>query len=494
MYRGSLRYLGLAIVLLAAAGVASAQSRTRTVALAGESAPGGGVFAPTLDRITAKGLPTVGGSTIAFGSDVQTANGAVYSIFVESANVTRVATRVGAPAPGGGTVQDISYFSVDRFGNVFMTTRTGNGTEPDTVLAYSFGVLSVLARVGDELPNGQSISAIGIVAAPNGFGGAYFQVVYSGGQAIVNAKADQTIEIVAATGAPAPGGGSFGSFSGSTLAASSSGLVGFAATVDGGTSGIFTGLTGNLFLAAPAADAAPNLTIADNDDVEVSFMQPAMPGIKTATLTGTTTFVTNGTAAPRTTGTINFGGFQVGMSADREGSLYFFAPVANDTTRGAGLFSRDRFTGVVKSLVLQGDPAPGDVSGVFGIFALTANRPTRIANDEGRVVFAASAGSGTNDVGVFTTLGAPDGLVPSIANVTVKKNKITVVGSNFEPGARILVNGALVTDTKNDKVTPTTKLKSKTGGSLIAPRATVSIAVLNATGAQSAPVQYTRPR
>jgi hypothetical protein len=495
MHRGFMRYLGLAIVLATAAAAASAQSRTRTVAFTGDGAPGGGVFAPTLERMVLKGLPAITNNTIIFGSDIVLGGQTVYGIFVESGNVARVVTRVGAPAPGGGTLQDITYFSADRFGNVFMTARVGAGTGQDVVLGYTFGLLTSLARVGTTLPNQQAIATIGPVVTPDGLGGAYFQATYgSGDSAIVHVRNDKTFELVAATGAPAPSGGTFGAVSASTLTSSTSGLVGFTATVNGGTSGLFTGLAGNLFLAAPAPDASPNLTIADNDDVEVSFMQPSMPGIKTATLTGTTTFVTNGIAAPRTAGTINFGPFQVAMSADREGSLFFFAPIAGDSSRGAGLFRRDRFTGAVTSIVLQGDPAAGDVSGVYGLFAIAANAPSRIANDDGKVVFAATAGSVGTDVGIFTTLGAPDGLVPAIANVTVKKNKITVVGSNFEPGARIAVNGTPLTDTKNNKADPTHKLQSKTGGSRIAPGATVSITVVNATGAQSAPFTYTRPR
>jgi hypothetical protein len=223
-------------------------------------------------------------------------------------------------------------------------------------------------------------------------------------------------------------------------------------------------------------------------------MQPAMPGIKTATLTGTTTFVTNGTAAPRTTGTINFGGFQVGMSADREGSLFFFAPVTGDSKSGAGLFRRDRFTNQITSIALQGDPASGSVSGVLGLFALVANLPARIANDDGKVVFVASAGSDARNVSVFTTLGAPEGLVPTVSGAAIKGTKLTVTGASFESGARILVNGNPLSDTKNNKKNPTTKLTSKSGLNAIPAGGTVLISVMNPTGAVSAPFSFTRSR
>jgi hypothetical protein len=499
MRRVHARFVLICLTILAAAVVAGAQSRTRTVITSGEPAPGGGVFAPTLERMSAKGVPTISGRTIVLGSDLLLNGQSVYGVYAETNGVQRVVTRVGSPAPGGGTIQDISHFTTDQFGNVFLVVRVGNGATPDAVLKYSFPVLSSLARVGDALPNGETIATIGLAVAADGQGGAYFQAAYgatAGATALVHAKGDfmNTKELVAATGQPAPGGGTFGAVSPSTIASSTSGLVAFTATVDGGPSGIFSGRAGNLLRAADAVDALPNLTIADNDDAEVSFTEPATPGIKTATLTGTTTFVANGTPAPRSTGTINFGGFQIAMAADREGSLYFFAPIAGDGTHGAGLFRRDRFTNQVTSVVLQGDPAASDVGGVYGFFALASSLPARIANDDGKVVFGATAGSNAATVAVFTTLGAPDGLVPSVAGAAVKGSKLTVTGGSFEAGARILVNGTPLADTKNNKKSPSSKLTSKSGASAVAPGATVSISVMNPTGAISSPISYTRPR
>src|SRR6185369_6903910 len=163
------------------------------------------------------------------------------------------------------------------------------------------------------IPGDHTITSLGIAVAADGQGGAYFQAGYhatpsSNDSALVRAVGDfdGTKELVAATGLPSPGGGTFGGISPSSITSSTSGLVAFTATVDGGPSGVFTGLAGNLFHASDAVDASPNLTLADNDDAEVSYTQPSSPGIKTVTLTGTTTFVANGTPAPRTTGTINF--------------------------------------------------------------------------------------------------------------------------------------------------------------------------------------------
>jgi hypothetical protein len=56
------------------------------------------------------------------------------------------------------------------------------------------------------------------------------------------------------------------------------------------------------------------------------------------------------------------------------------------------------------------------------------------------------------------------------------------------------VNTNPLADTKNDKKSPATKLKSKTGGASIPPGSTATIQVRNPTGAVSAPVQYSRPR
>lgn len=499
MVRSIKLFVGIGFFLVVASVAVSAQTRTRTIATSGQSAPGGGVFAPTVDRTIAKGLPTISGETIVFGSDIILNGQTVYGVYTESGGVLRAVTRVGAPAPGGGTIQDIGHFASDRLGNVFLTVRTGNGADMDSVLKYSFGVLSLVAKVGASIPDARTITKVGLAVAADGFGGVYFQVGFgsspdSGATALVRWRGPMAEDVVAATGVVSPTGGTWGAISPSTIASSTSGLVVFASTVDSGTSGLYTGLAGNLSLADPTVAALPNVTIADNDDGEISFMAPGVSGIRMVQLTGTTTFVANGVPAPRTPGTISFGAFQVGMGADREGSLYFFAPVANGDGQGAGLFSRDRFTGAVTALVLQGDPAPGDVSGVFGLFAIAANLPAHIANDDGKIVFAATAGNDAAHVGIFTTLNAPEGLVPSIANVTIKKTKLTVVGSSFEPGARIVVNGVTLTDTKNNKNAPTTKLASKTGGNSISPGATVSVTVFNPTGSTSAPFSYTRPR
>jgi hypothetical protein len=454
MRRAHIRFLGTCLVIAATAASAGAQSRTRTVATSGGGAPGGGVFAPTIERVVQKGLPSIEGSTIVFGSDVLLNGQTVYGLFSETNGVLRLVTRVGAPAPGGGTIQDITHFTADRLGNVVLTVRTGGSGGADAVLRYQFGVLSALVHAKGDF--------------------------------------DGTKEIVAATGLPSPGGGTFGAITSSSITSSTSGLVAFTATVDGGPGGVFTGLAGNLFHASDAVDAAPNITLADNADAEVSYTQPSSPGIKTVTLTGTIVFVANGTPAPRTTGTINFGAFQVALAADDEGSLFFFAPVTGDSKSGAGLFRRDRFTNQITSIALQGDPASGSVSGVLGLFALVANLPARIANDDGKVVFVASAGSDARNVSVFTTLGAPEGLVPTVSGAAIKGTKLTVTGASFESGARILVNGNPLSDTKNNKKNPTTKLTSKSGVNAIPVGGTVSISVMNPTGAVSAPFSFTR--
>lgn len=499
------RFLLLCAAVMVASVAASAQNRTRSVVTTGGSAPSGGTFRLSIDRLAQKGLPTIAGNTIVFGSDVDLNGQTVYGIYAEVNGVLRVIARTGSAAPSGGTYQDITHYAVDRSGNVFFLARTGDGTTPDVAVKYSFPVFTTLAKVGDALPGGAHVTSVGTAIAPDGSGGAYFQVGTSataGGidAALVHAKGDflGTKTLVAATGAAAPGGGTYSSISSSTIASNTSGIVAFTATVTGGTSGIFSGFEGNVTLAEPnASDATPNLTVADNDDAEISYQQPSSPDIKTTTLTGTQVLVANNSPAPRTKGgRINFGAFHVAMAADVEGSLYFFAPVAgdqNENPAGAGLFRRDRFTGTVTAVALQGDPAAGNVSGVFGIFALAGPTPTRVANDDGKVVFAATSGAQSGSVTIFTTLGVPDGLVPSIASVQVKGNKLFVVGGGFEPGAKILVNNAEVSDTKNNKLAPSTKLQSKTGGSRIPSGTSVTITVRNPTGAVSASFPFTKP-
>ncbi|MCC6743516.1 MAG: hypothetical protein IT175_06610 [Acidobacteria bacterium] len=495
-----MRAVAALVATLALAVTVTAQSRTRTVATSGDAAPGGGTFTPTIDRIVEKGLPSIVDGTIVFGSDVLLNGQTVYAVFIERNRALQTVTRVGAPAPGGDTVQDIAHFAADRFGNVFATIRTGAGTSPDRVLGYTFGVLDDIARVGDTIPGNFAITSFGPSVAADALGGCYVQVGYSAtagssDTALLHIRSDGTFEIVASTGMAAPGGGSFGGISPATFASNTSGLVVFAATLIGAPvpGALFAGRAGNLLRIDAGSDAFPNISIADNDDAEVAFMNPSTPGIRMSSLTGIATFVQNGMTAPRSVGTVNFGPFTVGLSSDDEGSIFFFAPIQGDPDRGAGLLAKDRFTGAVSSIALQGDPAPGDVSGVFGLFALAANRPARIANDDGRVVFAATAGSPSDKTGIFTTLNAPDGLVPTVASAQFKGSKLVVNGANFEPGAKILVNGNVLNDTKNNKKFPTAKLQAKSGSSAIAPGQTVAITVRNPTGSVSAALSYRRP-
>jgi hypothetical protein len=494
MIRVHVRLVLMGFAILALAATASAQTRTRLVAATGQTAPGGGIFTPDLNSIGEKGLPSIAGNTIVFGSEVFLNGQTVYGVFVESNTVLRAVTRVGAPAPGGGTILAIESYAADRLGNVFLLVDTDGGG-PDALLRYSFGFLSVAARIGDVLPGDRAITGFGVSVAADGYGGAYVPVTFGDqGSALARWRSTDVLSVVAATTDPAPNGGTFGAISPATLTSSTSGLVAFTATVNGGQGGLFTGLEGNLFLADPATDVLQNLTLSDNDDADVAFMRPGQGEIRVVTIDGVSTAVANGISAPRSVGRINFADFKPGMAADSEGSLYFFAPITGDSSRGVGLFLRDRFTGQLSSVVLQGDTAPTDIGGVYGLFAIPANRPARIANDDGKVVFAASAGPDYATIGVFTTLGAPEGLVPTVSGVSIKKNKLNVTGASFETGARILVNGTPLADTKNNKKAPTTKLQSKSGGGLIAPGATVSISVQNPRGGTSSPFSYTRPR
>lgn len=495
MQREILRYFGLVIlVLITATTGANAQSRTRVMASTGASAPGGGTFAPSINRAVEKGLPSICRNNIVFGSDVQVDGQSVYGVFVVNAGVLRLVTRIGLPVPGG-TVRDIRYFTVDRLGNVFISVVTGAGPNPDVILKYTSGTLVRVVGVGDALPVGQTATVLGPVVAADGLGGVYFQAQHAGGYAIVDWQPGPSFVTVAATGQSAPGGGTFGALSPATIAASTSGLVVFAATVDNGPDGggIFSGLPGNLIRVNEFKDALSNITVSDNDDIDVAFMLAGSPAISQTTLTGTIQAVANNATAPRTVGgRFNFGSFNVGLATDDEASLYFFAPVAGDPSRGAGLFRRDRFTSAITAVTLQGDPAAESVSGLFGLFAIVANFPARIANDDGDVVFMASAGSSNNVTGIFTTLGAPQGLVPNVLGVQVKGNKLIVTGNNFEAGAKIRINGNIVNDSKNNKKAPSTKLQSKTAGTSIAAGSTVSITVINTSGAISAPFSFTR--
>jgi hypothetical protein len=73
---------------------------------------------------------------------------------------------------------------------------------------------------------------------------------------------------------------------------------------------------------------------------------------------------------------------------------------------------------------------------------------------------------------------------PRILNARVNGKKLIITGENFEPGARIFVNGQ-IQKTKNDSENPSSMLIAKKAGKKIKPTDVFSLQVENPGGARS---------
>jgi hypothetical protein len=73
---------------------------------------------------------------------------------------------------------------------------------------------------------------------------------------------------------------------------------------------------------------------------------------------------------------------------------------------------------------------------------------------------------------------------PRILNARVNGKKLIITGENFEPGARIFVNGK-IQKTKNDSENPSSMLIAKKAGKKIKPTDVFSLQVENPGGARS---------
>jgi hypothetical protein len=483
--------LVLGLALMAPLAV-EAQVPTRVVAAYGDLAPGGGTFAPSLDDIGQRGLPSIAGRNIVFGSQVLTPDGLRYAVFVERYGTLRQCVREGEAAPGGGVILAIDHYAIDTTGTVFITVRVGGGTSADTVLRFSIGnTLYRIAGTGDTTTEGLTIVGVGSTVAPDGSGGVYFQATHAAGTALLRWRAGVLSKVIA-TGDAANGGGTFADISPATLACTPNGVVVVAATTSGGPGGggLFNGQAHSLERVSDAADALPNLAISDDDEAFVFYQRPPAGSLFFQQLDGLLEIKT-GTAAPRTTGTLRIAD-PVGLTAAYDSDLFFLAGVNGDADgHSEGLFKRENTGGELSCLVLVGDPAPAGIGGQYTDIATVAVRPTLLANDDGNVVFAATAGAEGSLAGIFTSLGA-NYPPPTVSAVALKKGKLLVDGTRFQTGARIVVNGREAADTKPSKKAPQTRLVSKTADDPIAVAQTVSVQVKNPDGLLSAPFTFTR--
>jgi len=122
---------------------------------AGEDTPIGGIFAKFSERI---GLNDAG--VIAFHGILKLAP-VEAAIFVVENGRTRAVSRLGDPAPGGGTIAHFGLWpAVGPTGAVAFAASLESGSTPVAILLADATGLSRIVAVGDSLPGGDRIASL----------------------------------------------------------------------------------------------------------------------------------------------------------------------------------------------------------------------------------------------------------------------------------------------------------------------------------------------
>ena len=207
--------------------------RVRPVALSGAAAPGiaSGVLA-SLDAptINAKG-------DIAFLATVRRGRESLEAVWLSSRGQLQKIVAQGDAAPAGGTFAGFGPPSLNRDGAVAFGAAVEGKAVPGGIFVSSAGRLRMVLGAGDETPIGGifakfserlGLSDAGTIA----FHGLLKAAPVAAG---IFAIEDGRTRVIAQLGDPAPGGGRFSNF-GLWPAVSTTGSIGFAASVDDGPS------------------------------------------------------------------------------------------------------------------------------------------------------------------------------------------------------------------------------------------------------------------
>ncbi len=129
--------------------------RVQMVVAAGEDTPIGGIFAKFSERI---GLNDAG--VIAFHGMLKFAP-VDAAIFVVESGRTRVVSRLGDPAPGGGTIAHFGLWpAVGPTGAVVFAASIESGSTSVAILLADASGLTRVVAVGDTLPGGDRIASL----------------------------------------------------------------------------------------------------------------------------------------------------------------------------------------------------------------------------------------------------------------------------------------------------------------------------------------------
>jgi len=223
-------------------------AKLRAVAISGMPAPGGGTF----DRFHVEGQPAItpvnDRGQVAFFATLARAR-ATEGMFLGDGKRIRAIALSGAPAPGGGKLASFSEHPVpalNRAGAVAFSASIAGGKASQGVFLSSKDRLRVIALSGGAAPGipGGVFTEFHAPALNDSEVVAFLAEVRRGREnfeAIYLHRAG-TLRKIAATGDPAPDGGSFAAFG--VPALNNASEVAFAATIEGGS------VTGGIFVAS----------------------------------------------------------------------------------------------------------------------------------------------------------------------------------------------------------------------------------------------------
>lgn len=368
----------------------------RTVAAAGQPAPGGGVF----EHFSVESQPVVAPANargdVAFFATLLRGPGTEGLFLASARGITKIAAE-GDRAPGGGTLSGLGRHpipAINAGGTVAFAAAVSGGKTVEGIFLSSGGRLRPVAVAGEP--------AAGIVSgtfasvdfpALNDRGDVAFLATVRRGRETVEAiylRSAGRLRKIVAQEDPAPAGGSFSGFGAPVL--NNAGMVAFAAVVEGRgvPGGVFAFADGQVRMLAGAGDETPvggifakfSERVAVNDAGTVAFTAllkdaGAPSAVFLAEAGRLRKIVALGEAAPAG-GTFSNFGFWPGLSA--RGGVAFTASVDPGPPATGVFVVGERGT---RQLAAIGDVLPG--SGTLASFGLY---PTATLGPAGHLTFA----------------------------------------------------------------------------------------------------------
>jgi len=217
------------------------RGRIRAVVLAGAVAPG--IPSGTLAGFDAPALNDRG--DVAFMATVRRGRETVEAIFHRAAGKLTKLVAQGDPAPAGGVFAGFGPPALNNQGSVVFAAVIEGRAVPGGIFRAHAGQLKMLVGAGDDTPLGGIFMKFSERMAINDAGLVAFHAVLRHGPVAAGVFAVDSAGVrkVAATGDPAPGGGTFSNF-GPWPSLDSAGSVAFVASVDAGPSSVGAFLAG----------------------------------------------------------------------------------------------------------------------------------------------------------------------------------------------------------------------------------------------------------